>query len=165
MKDLNYDLKNLCRTWRMGSHATQAARYSILQLCADQLYEGGYKLPSAKSLKPKHIEALLSRWRDEGLSAGTLKNRLAAIRDWAGWIGKASILPKDNESLGVPSREGFTGDKALKLDMDRLATIPDRHVQVSLRLQAAFGLRREEALKFRPGVADFGHVVCVSPLW
>lgn len=165
MKALNYDLKNYCQTWRMGSRATQAARFSILQLCADQLIEAGYKLPSAKSLKPKHVEALLSRWRAEGLSAGTLKNRLAAVRDWAGWVGKASILPKDNESLGVPARATFGGSKAQKLDLERVAAIPDRHVQVSLRLQAAFGLRREEALKIRPGLADGGDHLILQGSW
>jgi integrase len=156
MRDLNYDLKTLCQAQRQGSRATQAARFAILRLCADQLFEDGYRLPAAKSLKPKHVEALVKRWHREGLSAGTLKNRLAALRDWAGWVGKASIIPRDNEALGVPSRQNFRGNKAQGLDPDKLGKIECEYIKYALRLQAAFGLRREEALKFRPSVAMRG---------
>ena len=39
MRDLNYDLKQLCRHNRDGSYATQADREHILDLVADQLQE------------------------------------------------------------------------------------------------------------------------------
>ncbi len=34
--------------------------------------------------------------------------------------------------------------------------VRDPHVRMSLELQRAFGLRREEAIKFSPGYADKG---------
>ena len=37
-----------------------------------------------------------------------------------------------------------------------LEQITDVHVRMSLQLQAAFGLRREEAIKFQPSYADRG---------
>jgi hypothetical protein len=56
MRDLNYDLKQLCQRNRDGSFATQADREHILDLIADQLHEMGFRHMNAHSLKPKHVE-------------------------------------------------------------------------------------------------------------
>jgi hypothetical protein len=53
----------LCKVNRDGSFSTQATRKRILNRIANQLYELGYKHMQAKSLKPKHVEALVSLWR------------------------------------------------------------------------------------------------------
>ena len=41
----------------------------------------------------------------------------------------------------------------------------DAHVRMSLELQAAFGLRREEAIKFTPAYADRGDRVRIKASW
>lgn len=165
MKDLNFDLKNLCKRNPHGSHSTQANRFRGLQMCADQLLDLGYKLQGARSIKPKHIDALVTHWRKGGLTAGTLKNRLGHLRWWAESVGKSSIMKPKNEDYGIEKRQAFNGDKSLKLDMDKLATIKDLHVQMALRLQSAFGLRREEALKFQPRLADRGDHIQLKASW
>ena len=53
MRDLNFELKQLCRRNRDGSYATQRDREHGLALIATQLYELGYRLTDAASLKPK----------------------------------------------------------------------------------------------------------------
>ncbi|MFO1320472.1 MAG: integrase domain-containing protein [Burkholderiales bacterium] len=45
------------------------------------------------------------------------------------------------------------------------AKITDPHIALSLRFQAAFGLRREESLKIRPGIADQGSVLVMQTSW
>ncbi len=70
MRDLNYQLKQLCRRNRDGSYATQADRERMLALFANQLHEMGFRRLRAESLKPKHVEALLERWKTEGISTG-----------------------------------------------------------------------------------------------
>ncbi|MCP3878731.1 MAG: integrase, partial [Sulfitobacter sp.] len=77
MRDLNHQLKQLCRRNRDGSHATQRDRERMLSLIADQLHVLGFRGMGARSLKPKHVEALLERWRREDISVGTIKNRMA----------------------------------------------------------------------------------------
>ena len=71
MRDLNYQLKKLCRQCREGSYATQVKRERMLTLMANQLHQLGYRNMTARSLKPKHVEALVKRWFDEELSVGT----------------------------------------------------------------------------------------------
>ena len=51
---------------------------------------------------------LLDRWQGEGLSSGTIKNRLSHLRWWAEKIGKSGILPADNMQLGVAERRYVT---------------------------------------------------------
>lgn len=46
-----------------------------------------------------------------------------------------------------------------------LEEIPDLHVRLSLELQQAFGLRREVAIKFRPGFADRGDHSRLKAAW
>jgi integrase len=165
MDDLAYTLRVLCQRNRDGSHATQADRLGSLTLASRQLREAGYAQMRAGSLKGKHVQVLLRRWQDEGLSAGTLKNRLAHLRWWAEKVGKAGLIPADNACLAIPDRRFVTnGDKARELG-DSLARVGDPHVRASLALQQAFGLRREEAIKFQPSYADRGDRVVLKGSW
>ncbi len=154
MKDLNYQLMKLCKANRDGSYSTQATRTRILDRIANQLHELGYKHMQAKSLKPKHIDALVSLWRDQDLSIGTFKNRLSALRWWARKVGKDDMIPKGNDAFDIGRRSQVsTESKAWELKEAHLQKITDEYVRLSLRLQAEFGLRREEAIKFRPNYA------------
>ena len=144
----------LCKANRDGSYSTQATRRRILDRIANQLHELGYKHMQAKSLKPKHVEALVSLWKNQGLSIGTLKNLLSGLRWWARHVGKPDIIPKDNDAFDIGKRSQVAKEsKAWELKEAQLEKISDPYVRLSLRLQAAFGLRREEAIKFRPNYA------------
>ena len=87
MKDLNYQLKNLCSRNQDGSRATQAERFQLLQTMANHLSELGYRRMDVTSLKPKHVDALIAKYLNEDLASGTIKNRLSALRWWAEKIG------------------------------------------------------------------------------
>ena len=154
MKDLNYQLSKLCRDNRDGGFSTQATRSRILGLIANQLQELGFRRMQPRSLKPKHVNALVAHWRNQGISVGTLKNRLSALRWWARKANKPSIIAKDNSVYGIGKREYVAKEsKAQELDEKKLSSVSDPFVNLSIRLQAAFGLRREEAIKFKPNYA------------
>jgi site-specific recombinase XerC len=166
MRDLNYQLKTLCRRNRDGSFATQADRERMLSLFANQLHEMGFRHMRADSLKPKHVEALLERWRTEGISTGTLKNRVATLRWWAEKVGKENVVARDNDAYGIERRQYVTNqDKGKNLDQGRLEKVRSPYVAMSLQLQEAFGLRREESIKIRPGWADEGNALRLKPSW
>ncbi|MDR2259465.1 MAG: integrase domain-containing protein [Azoarcus sp.] len=165
MDELTHTLRELCLRNRDGSFATQADRRRSLVLMARQLREAGFRRLRATSLKGKHVEALLQRWKAENLSAGTIKNRTAHLRWWVGKIGKGGLLPADNASLGIPERRYVSNENRAKELGDGLDRITDAHVRMSLRLQAAFGLRREESIKFRPSIADQGDHIAIKGSW
>ncbi|MFO1321716.1 MAG: phage integrase N-terminal domain-containing protein [Burkholderiales bacterium] len=166
MRDLNFQLKQLCHRNQEGSFATRATRERILTRVANQLHELGFRHLAVQGLKPKHVEALVQRWTAEGLSAGTIKNRMAELRWWAEKIGKQNVLARTNDHYGIPERRFVSHEsKARILQAGDLAKITDPHIALSLRFQAAFGLRREESLKIRPGIADQGSVLVMQASW
>jgi site-specific recombinase XerC len=166
VRDLNYQLKNMCRRNRDGSFATQANRARMLDLMANQLLKLGYRHMTASSLKPKHVDALVTLWREQSISTGTIKNRIATLRWWAEKINKQNVMARDNAVYGIEPRK-FVAEvsKAQELDEAKLAKISDPYVRMSVRLQAAFGLRREEAIKFQPTYAMRGDCIALKSSW
>jgi len=166
MRDLNYQLKKLCRQCREGSYGTQSKREYMLTLMANQLHALGYRGMTARSLKPKHVEALVEFWFDQGLSIGTLKNRMAVIRWWSNKVDKQNVVARSNEHYGIPDRRFVTNEsKARTVTASQLDKVRDEHVRMSLELQQAFGLRREEAMKFQPSFADRGDHLVLKASW
>ena len=160
MNRLEYQLVKLCERNRDGSHATQANRKAMLSLFSEQLKECGYKVNQMRpsDLKGRHINALVTKWKSEDKSTGTIKNRMTALRWWADKCGKAEIV-KDNAIYGIEKRVYVTNEnKSVSLhDLD-LSKI-DENIAQSLRLQDAFGLRREESMKFQPEFALDGQTI------
>lgn len=166
MKDLNYQLMKLCRDNRDGSYSTQTTRRRILDLIASQLQALGFRRMRAKSLKPKHVEALLTHWRDQGISIGTLKNRMSALRWWARKVNKSNIVSRDNHAYGIGRRTYIAQvSKVHQLANAQLEQITDPFVRLSLQLQVEFGLRREEAIKFSPSYAIQSDHIRLKSSW
>jgi len=133
-------------------------------MTANQLHEMGFRSLAVRGIKERHVKALVTRWQSENLNAGTIKNRMAALRWWTGKIGKSSIIPRhnnlrsnssDSRDLNISKRVHSNNliNRAKDLDAQKLALVTDERIKVVLALQRAFGLRKEEALKFRPSEA------------
>jgi hypothetical protein len=166
MHQLTYELKQLAEAHREGSYATQSNRKHMLMQFGDQLVAAGYKKMHAGELKGCHVTALLAQWTAQALSPNTIRNHLATLRWWAAKVQKVSILPKRNAPYGLPRRQTVARtSKARDLPQDTLAQVRDRYVQMSLQLQRAFGLRREEALKIKPVQADHGDRLVLQGSW
>ena len=162
MRDLNWELLQLQRRAGEGSHGTRRDRSYALAQMANALHEAGYRGLRAGGLKGKHVEALVRDWLDRGLSHAAMMNRMAHVRWWADQVGKSSIV-KTNADYGMRPRSHVSdGVKRRDLDEIKLALVKDPHVTMALRLQAGFGLRREEAIKFSPSYADRGDRIAVK---
>ncbi|MCY3813533.1 MAG: integrase domain-containing protein [Gammaproteobacteria bacterium] len=165
MRQLNFDLKRLQERHREGGFVTRRDRSYALAQMADTLHELGFRGLRATGLGRKHAVALVSAWQRQGLATGTVKNRMAHLRWWARHIGRPGVVGTNTEH-GIGQRRYVTNrDKSRGLDADRLALVGDVHVRMSLRLQAAFGLRREEAIKFTPSYADRGGSIVLKAAW
>ncbi|MCP4129150.1 MAG: integrase [Gammaproteobacteria bacterium] len=166
MRELNYQLKQICRRNRDGSYRTQTDRERQLTLIANQLHTLGYRKMNAQSLKPKHVEALVQQWQKEDISVGAIKNRLTVIRWWAQKVNRQNVVARSNDHYGIPDRQFVTNiSKVQSVTMKDLDRVRDLHVRMSLELQQAFGLRREEAIKFQPSFADQGDHITLKASW
>jgi len=165
MDALALDLRNICKSSRTGSRQTQADRSRMFKSFARELKGLGFKLPSAQSLKPKHVEGLVNNWKGQGLSAGVMKNRMAGLRHWARAVNKTSVIHKNNDAYGIERRSTSDVNKAQRLNLDKVTKLPCKRMQIATRMSAAFGLRIEEALKFSPRLADKGDKIALKPSW
>jgi site-specific recombinase XerD len=166
MRRLNFELKQLCRRNRDGSRSTQVARERILSRIANSLHELGFRNMQAKSLKSRHVESYVKHMFEKGMSPGTMKNDMAAIRWWAEKMGKPGVVAKSNDHYGIPKREYVTNEsKAIELTRNHLEKITEPYIRISLELQAMFGLRREEAMKIKPRTADKGRYLLLKASW
>ena len=157
---LEYQFNMLCNKHREGSHATQANRRAMLKMIAEQLKACGYNTfrMSPKDLKGRHVNKLLEQWRKDGVSTGTIKNRMVAVRWWAEKVGNSGAV-QSNDTYKIEKRVYITNEnKSISLnDLDLSKT--DKNIAQSLRLQDAFGLRREESMKFQPEFALDGQTI------
>ena len=121
---------------------------------------------NAHSLKPKHVETLVERWLAENLASGTIKNRMSALRWWAQKIGKENVIARTNTAYAIAIGVFVTNvSKARDRDPRQLSRIQDLRIRISLRLQALFGLRREESIKIIPAWADRGDRPVLKDSW
>jgi integrase len=81
-------------------------------------------------------------------------------------VNKQGVLAKDNSAYGIGART-FVAEhsKAQVLDESKVARIEDPYVRLSVRMQAAFGLRREESIKFNPSYAVRGDHIALKSSW
>ena len=68
MRDLNHQLKILCSHSHEGSISTRVGRERILSTMAGQLHDLGFKNMEPKSLRAKHVRALVNLWLSQNLS-------------------------------------------------------------------------------------------------
>jgi len=166
MRSLNYQLKQLCKTNRDGSYSTQSNRHKTLQKLANDLHALGYRGMQPRSLKQKHVHALVNHYQSEKLAIGTLKNRLSVLRWWANKLGRPQVVASTNEYYGIGSRQLVAkASKAKTLEQEKFNRITCPYIQMSLELQAAFGLRREESIKFQPHYADQKDHIQLKSTW
>lgn len=163
MNTLAHELVKVCQRNRDGSHATQAVRKRGLIAIAKDLYALGYKVPKAQSIKPKHVHTLLEHWQAQGLSTGTIKNRLGWVRWWTHKVNKASILPRTNRELGIENKQASPKSRAK--DIADLPRLSNPRMQLALELMQSFGLRFEEALKLKPKIADQQTTLNLQASW
>ena len=101
MRQLNWDLKLLEREAKDGSRGKRRDRSYSLALMANTLHDLGFKGLRARGLKEKHVEALVGEWNRQGLSTGTMANRMAHVRWWARRIGKPGVVRPSNAAYGM----------------------------------------------------------------
>ncbi len=117
--------------------------------------ESRFGLENIKNLKPGHVKAYAEDLKAKGLSAGTINNRMTAVRDVCKVLGKANIVERNNAAYGVerdrmhPVLANTDRIDQIRSVLARLAAQGDRIAMMchaAAELRAAFGLRNKESL-------------------
>ncbi len=150
---------------RDGSHNTQMKRKCTLRQMASELHEEGYKLSDIRNLKQKHVLCLNARWKANGQTNETIRNKNAFLRWMSEKIDKRNVVPS-NDDLGVIGKTSKDNvDKSVNLEKADLSKITDKRIYVQIHLQRYLGLRREESCKLKPHMADRGDKVYLYKSW
>ena len=71
-----------------------------------ELHTGSFVLNTIDSFKPKHIEFLIKKWQNDGLSIGRIKNLMSDLRFAYKLIKKHAIV-LSNKEYGIGNRPSF----------------------------------------------------------
>ncbi len=171
MKQLLYELHQLCTHNRDGSYLTRDNRKDMLTQMGEQLLSLGYwqrggREKHVHDIGRRHANALVRLWKSQGISHDTIPNRLAALRWWAEKVNRASVMPRTNAEFGLTPRVRVAKvSKAIMVEDDCLAQVDDPYVRMSFALQRAYGLRRKESLMIKPWQADAGDYLRLQGSW
>jgi site-specific recombinase XerC len=168
MSKLEKDFSELCGRFKHkgGAALTRINRERMLRECARDLGRAGFPVRSmmVSDFKGRHVNALLKYWNRQGLAVATVKNRLSALR-WALKQAGNSGAIKSNEELHIANRVYATNKNKAHPLASKVAAGVERppgmsdNVWLSIRLQANFGLRSEEGMKFQARFALAGKTV------
>ena len=144
------------------SHKTRQERAMFLRRFFRDLKEkAGFKtLPDPRNIAHRHIQAMVEVWRREHLAPATIQTYLSFLRGLALWLGKHGFI-RGPAHYGLKLEEYQRHEAALRdkswsaqaIDIEDMLTriaAYDRHVGAQLRVILAMGLRRKEAVMFKP---------------
>ena len=155
LKSLNFSIFEFMKTQKNNmSFEHRIGMTNRLSQMGKELFGCGYMPTRIGRIKPKHIEALVSQWKNDGLSPGTIKNRMSDLRFVCKSFHRASVV-KSNDEYGIDKRSYIPKENKAIFNAD-FKKIQDPHLRISLEMQKVFGLRKEECLKIMPHLADKG---------
>jgi site-specific recombinase XerC len=159
-------LENIRQHNRDGSYGTQAARADVLHQLINDLHKNGYSDFKLDKIGSRHIETAVKDWKSKELSNATMANRLSHCRWLSQKLNKQNIVPRTNKELGI-GRRSFVAeiDKSNQLPRSQTMRNFTTCEQRSMQLARAFGLRREESMKFNVNQADKGNKIELKGSW
>lgn len=148
------------RDGRVASERTVSLTKEVIYSSFRRLYKLGYKLQSPYNLQQRHIRELVRYWWfEQKMQPKTLQNNISRLRRFAEMMGRAQIVGKTEEYLPdvdpgdlkveVAARrsKSVASQNIDTAELFRIVDAKDLRLGLMLRMELAFGLRRQEALK------------------
>lgn len=125
------------------------------------LRDKGFGVQQWSNITNKHVQAVVSAWKEEGKAASTIKEYLSGVRVCANFYGNEKVSG-ENKTFGIENRIYVNNaDKSLSqeqyekvvAELKASPDVNDHRIAAQLQLQRELGLRKEESFKFNPGKA------------
>jgi len=159
-----------------ASDRTQALTTEVICAAFKRLHELGYKIQEPGNIGERHIAALMTdAWHTKKKKIKTIQNELSRLRVFCGMLGKGGMvgplekyLPDVDPKLLIVRAAARQSKSWSENGIDLVSKFQevderDWRLGLMLRLELAFGLRRQEVLKFDPHTQDFGQYIEVFP--
>lgn len=161
---------------KVASERTQTLTKEVVCASIRRLHELGFKIQDPKNLGERHVAALIKDWWFiKKKKIKTIQNDLSRLRVFCRKIGKPGMIKSIEHYLPDVAKEllivrqSATSSKSWSangIDMStKIHEVDDYdgRLGLMLRMELAFGLRREEVIKCDPHSQDFGHFFQVFP--
>lgn len=159
----------------IASERTISLTREVVFAAFRRLHALGFKIQNPYNLGNRQIEVLVKDWYKNGKSTKTMLNELSRLRQFSKWIGKPGMvgslekyLPHVDPSELVVSTiakksKSWTSNGIDIVEKFKEVDQRDFQLGLMLRLELAFGLRREEVLKCNPHLQDYTHCLKIFP--
>ena len=133
---------------------SEKTKFNIRQeavMLGEEFKSAGVKTKLVKKLTVDDFKQLVSYLISKGDSAGTIENKATSIRQISKEAGNIALVNVTNGEIGVPGRNGLNVDNEnfaaviSENSLKKLESGKYPEVAAALRLEAAYGLRREES--------------------
>lgn len=169
---ININVRAGLRKKKVISQQTILKRTTVIFSFFRELRSAGFHIKDPKNLSQKHISFMVRKWESASLAASTMQTRLSVMRGFCEWMGKPGMVRplefylanKENAKRNYIANEDKSWCAKLS-DVDGLiakVAAADEIVGVQLRLMLEFGIRKKEAICFRPKLADQGAYIVVT---
>lgn len=141
------------KNWSKASETREKLLNNVAQFA--EFVENRYHLERIENLKPGMITAYAADMVAQGLSPSTMANKMTAVREVCGAIGKQGICAKDNKAYGIEririNPQSVNQDKLAEIRgaLVERAAAGNRVAKMMVAadaLREAFGLRNKESL-------------------
>lgn len=169
---INEHIKTRNGNQQATSIGTQIKRRSTLFNGFQILRDLGYKIGNPRNFSRKHIEVLCQYWEEKRYSASTIQNNISTFKIYCEWIGRNEIINASKDC--VKNHASVTRTYAAQYDKSpsafgieignkiNEALSIDSHVGMQMKAVHAFGLRKKEAIMFRPFLAEKDHELLIN---
>lgn len=161
---------------KVASERTRRLTREVLVAAINRLHELGYKVQDPKNIGERHVAVLMKdAWHTKQKKIKTIQNELSRLRVFFGMLDKAGMvgplekyLPDVDPKLLIVRASASKSKAWAANDIDLVEKFKevdarDWRLGLMLRLELAFGLRREEVLMCDPHTQDYGHYLQVFP--
>lgn len=145
------------------SYKTRKLRSNVLFMIMNTLTKTlKFGLEDPNNLKVRHVEAIVNYWLNEKkLAARTIDMYLCNLRTLVQWMGKEGMVksledyaPNLKKEYAATRDKSFTGNNINFFEIWQQIYEEDQYVARQLLLIKAFGLRKKEAIMFKPLIAS-----------
>lgn len=161
---------------KVASERTQTLTKEVVYASIRRLHELGYKIQDPNNLGERHVLLLVKDWwHTKHKKIKTIQNDLSRLRVFCTKMGKPGMvgtvgkyLPDVDPHLLVVRTAAVQSKSWSAHGIDLVSKFQevderDWRLGLMLRLELAFGLRREEVIKCDPHTQDYGHYLQVFP--
>lgn len=163
---------------RPVSEVTSTRYAENLMLMIDELRTERAAIRNLSEFGKPHAVRLIAAWVRDGLSSGTIQNKISYMRRFLTFVGKENLIPRGAKLKTWMTANGIQPPESRSI-VARTSKAWDQHdvdvfeilkkvaaecqlTAIQLEMQVAFGLRMKESISIIPRADDRGNVLSVS---